>query len=127
MPPDEDLGFLTEEEIKAELDVYFEKQLNFKADRDTHEYNLVCTDFETEESRAAYFYTLNPPEGYYVDFPNPRYVILKMFVDPCRERGTSDLCCDGSNEAVCEDNTVIQSGTQVGVAWFTNGFVLRCS
>ena len=49
-----------------------------------------------------------------------------MFVDPCRERGTSDLCCDGSNESVCEDNVLIQSGTDIGVAWFTNGFVMKC-
>ena len=99
---------LTEEEIAAELETYFEKQRTYQADRDTHEYNLIGTDFETEEDRAAYFYTLHPPEGYYVDFPNPRYIKLRMFVDPCRERGTSDLCCDGANEAVCEqDNTVI--------------------
>jgi len=50
-----------------------------------------------------------------------------MLVDPCRLYGISDLCCDGSNESVCEDNTIIQSGTDISVAWFTNGFVMRCS
>eukprot|EP00349_Pseudokeronopsis_sp_Brazil_P011667 CAMPEP_0202977044 /NCGR_PEP_ID=MMETSP1396-20130829/82782_1 /ASSEMBLY_ACC=CAM_ASM_000872 /TAXON_ID= /ORGANISM="Pseudokeronopsis sp., Strain Brazil" /LENGTH=53 /DNA_ID=CAMNT_0049715483 /DNA_START=84 /DNA_END=241 /DNA_ORIENTATION=+ len=28
-----------------------------------------------------------------------------MKVDPCRYDGSSDLCCEQSNEAVCEDNT----------------------
>jgi len=50
-----------------------------------------------------------------------------MRVDPCRQFGTNDLCCDGSNEAVCEDNIVINSGTEIGIAWFINGFVMRCA
>ena len=50
-----------------------------------------------------------------------------MRVDPCRLNGITDLCCDGSNESVCEDNTVINSGTDIGIAWFINGFVMHCS
>jgi hypothetical protein len=68
-----------------------------------------------------------PPKDYYVDFPNPAYVKIKMKVDPCRMKGINDLCCHGSNESVCEDNTIITSGTDIGVAWFINGFIMRCS
>jgi hypothetical protein len=50
-----------------------------------------------------------------------------MKVDPCRNKGDNDLCCDGSNEAVCEDNTSITSGTDIGVAWLMTGFVMKCS
>ena len=50
-----------------------------------------------------------------------------MKVDPCRNKGSNDLCCDGSNEAVCEDNTSIVSGTDIGIAWLTTGYVLLCS
>jgi len=50
-----------------------------------------------------------------------------MRVDPCRLKGINDLCCDGSNEAVCEDNTIITSGTDIGLAWFVNGFIMKCS
>ena len=76
-----------------------------------HDYkSLVGTDFETDEQRAIYFYTQYQPEGYFVDSPNPKYIKIKIRVDPCRVNGNSDLCCDGSNESVCEDNTVIQSG-----------------
>ena len=49
-----------------------------------------------------------------------------MRVDPCRQNGINDLCCDGSNEAVCEDNTIINSGTDIGIAWFVNGYILHC-
>ena len=49
-----------------------------------------------------------------------------MRVDPCRINGINDLCCDGSNEAVCEDNTIINSGTDTGIAWFINGFIIHC-
>ncbi len=50
-----------------------------------------------------------------------------MKVDPCRNKGENDLCCDGSNEAVCEDNTSIVSGTDIGVAWLMSGYLLTCS
>lgn len=50
-----------------------------------------------------------------------------MRVDPCRQNGLDDLCCNGSNESVCEDNTSIQSGTDIGIAWFINGFIFQCS
>ena len=68
-----------------------------------------------------------PPDGYYVEFPNPRYIRITMRVDPCRLNGVNDLCCDDSSETVCEDNTIINSGTDIGVAWFINGFVMHCS
>ena len=113
--------------IKKDLSIYFRKQLFSEADQDLYSYpNLVGTDFENDEQRAAYFYQQYPPEGYYVDFPNPAYIMIMMRVDPCRVNGINDLCCDGSNEAVCEDNTIINSGTDIGVAWFINGFVLHC-
>ena len=49
-----------------------------------------------------------------------------MRVDPCATRVTDDLCCDGSNEGACEDNPEFESGTDIGVAWFLNGYVLHC-
>lgn len=49
-----------------------------------------------------------------------------MLVDPCRSK-KFDLCCDGTSESVCEDNTKITSGTDIGLAWLVNGFILRCS
>jgi hypothetical protein len=48
---------------------------------------------------------------------------MKLLVDPCRSK-TNDLCCDGASESICEDNTRISSGTDIGIAWFMNGFVL---
>jgi len=36
------------------------------------------------------------------------------------------MCCDGTNESVCEDNIIISSGEDLGIAWFTNGFVMQC-
>jgi hypothetical protein len=50
-----------------------------------------------------------------------------MKVDPCRKYGINDLCCNGSNESVCEDNTTITSGADIGVAWFVNGMIMQCS
>jgi hypothetical protein len=88
---------------------------------------LKGTDYDDEDKRAAWFYTTYPPDGYYVDFPNPQYITIKMRVDPCRFYGTSDQCCQGTNESACEDNTVITSGEDIGVAWFTNGYVFSCS
>lgn len=73
-----------------------------------------------------WFYNNYNPKGYYVDMPNPYYFKIMMKVDPCRNKGVTDLCCDGTNEAVCEDNTVITSGTDIGLAWFISGFVMRC-
>jgi len=62
-----------------------------------------------------------------VDLPNPKYFKIMMRVDPCREKGTNDLCCDGTNEAVCGDTYNITSGTDIGIAWFMSGFVTKCS
>ena len=91
-------------EIRKLLEIYFNRNLQFFADVDETDYSLLAgTDFETPEERAAYFYTTHKPQGYFVDFPNPRYVIIKMLIDPCRSK-SNDLCCDGSNESVCEDN-----------------------
>jgi len=64
--------------------------------------------------------------GYYVDIPNPRWIKIKMLVDPCKSK-SNDLCCDGSSESVCEDNTYIVSGTDIGLAWFVNGYIMQCS
>jgi len=54
------------------LEVYKQKQFNFEADQDTYDYSaLKGTDYDDNEKRAAWFYTMYPPKGYYVDFPNP--------------------------------------------------------
>ena len=97
-----------EEAIKKELTLNDERVLNYHADRDIKDYSVLQnTDYKSEEARAAYFYTRHRPLGYYVDFPNPQYVRIMMRVDPCRQNGLDDLCCNGSNESVCEDNTSI--------------------
>lgn len=49
-----------------------------------------------------------------------------MRINPCAGK-SSALCCEGSNESVCEDNTTIVSGKDVPLSWFMNGFVLKCS
>jgi hypothetical protein len=49
-----------------------------------------------------------------------------MLVDPCRDK-SNNLCCDDANEAVCEDNTSITSGVDIGVAWLMTGYVMKCS
>lgn len=61
-----------ETSIKSELLLNDFRVLNYHADRDTKNYNLLKdTEFKSEEARAAYFYTRHRPKGYYVDFPNP--------------------------------------------------------
>jgi len=118
---------VTKEQTMELLDKYVEINLRDSADMDPTDYSILKgTDFQTEEARAAYYCNLHPPIGYYVDFPNPRYIKIKMLVDPCRSK-SNDLCCDGSSESVCEDNTRITSGTDIGLAWFVNGYILQCS
>jgi hypothetical protein len=98
------------------------------ASEETYAYtNLIGTDFSTQERRAMYFYMKYRLTNYNIDFPNPEYFKIMMKVDPCRIYGATDLCCDQSNEAVCEDNTSIVSGTDIGIAWFMNGYVMQCS
>ena len=51
-----------------------------------------------------------------------------MLVDPCRGRGNNnDFCCDGANQGACQDFPIIESGTDMSVAWFVNGYILHCS
>lgn len=119
--------YVSTEQIVEKLDIYIAKNEENNANLDYTDYSILKgTDFEDEESRAAYYYKMYPPINYYVDIPNPRYIKIKMLVDPCRSKA-NDLCCDGSSESVCEDNTRITSGTDIGLAWFVNGFILRCS
>jgi hypothetical protein len=75
------------------------------------------------EIRAEYFYTFNKPLGYKVDFPSPANLRIIMRVNPC-ETKKDPLCCQGSNESSCEDNTTIISGKDVPIAWFIGGFVV---
>lgn len=113
-------------QIKLLIDSYAYRNIQFYADYDYTDYSyLLGTDFDTPEKMAAYFYWTHQPAGYYVDFPNPQFVTIKLLVDPCRNKA-NDLCCDGTNESVCSDNIRIVSGTDIGVAWFTNGFVIKC-
>ncbi len=61
---------LDNQTIQPLLKIYDQSNLDFHAGLDTTDYSLLKgTDFETEEMRAAYFYTQYPPLGYYVDFP----------------------------------------------------------
>lgn len=108
--------------------MYFDKQQSYNATKDDYTYPyLNDTEFSDEEVRALYFYTKFPPNGYKVDIPSPKYFKIKMKIDPCRNKGDNDLCCDGANDAVCEDNTSIISGTDIGVAWLMTGYVMTCS
>jgi len=72
-----------------------------------------------------YYYNINPPDTYRVEFPNPAVYEIRMKLNPCKNR-TSDLCWDGTNEAPCGDNTVFESGQDLVVAWFTNGYIFQC-
>ena len=49
-----------------------------------------------------------------------------MKVNPCKNK-RSALCCQESNESVCEDNIIITSGKDVPVAWFIGGYIIQCS
>eukprot|EP00347_Sterkiella_histriomuscorum_P005005 403358265 len=121
-------SFVSYQQIKKDLDYQFKINLEEQAGKDTYDYKaLINTDFETAEQRAMYFYKQYKPAEYKIDFPNPRFFKIEMKVDPCRNKGSNDLCCDGSNEAVCEDNPSFISGTDIGVAWLTSGYVMRCS
>ncbi len=119
---------VTEEQIYAQLSSYEMKILQSPASLDNATYELLSgTDFSTEEARAMWFYTKHKPKDYRLEFPNPRILRIMMRIDPCRGKGDNDLCCEGANEAICEDNTMITSGADIGLAWFMNGFVLHCS
>ena len=122
-------SFISWDTLKVDLDHYFKITLEGYAGNDTYEYKLLNnTDFATPEQRAMYFYKVMKLSMYKVDFPNPTYFKIIMKVDPCRGKGlNNDLCCDDSNEAVCEDNTSIVSGTDIGVAWLMTGYVMQCS
>jgi hypothetical protein len=74
-----------------------------------------------------YFYRERKLKVYRIDFPNPQYYKISLKIDPCRNKGDNDLCCDGTNEAVCEDNPNISAGQDVSVAWFMTGYVVKCS
>ena len=73
-----------------------------------------------------YFYRTNGLQTYRMDFLNPQYYKINIKVNPCVNK-TSDQCCQGANEAVCEDNTNVTAGTDVGIAWFMTGYVMQCS
>lgn len=49
-----------------------------------------------------------------------------MRVNPCANK-INALCCQQSNESVCEDNTTIISGKDLPIAWFVGGFIVQCS
>ena len=116
------------EHLWPHINHYFQINLLYQAGNDTYDYSpLQGTDFETPEERAMYFYTKYKPRKYQIDFPSPNFYKIIMKVDPCKYVGNSDLCCDGTNEAVCGDNPSITSGTDIGVAWLTTGYVMQCS
>ena len=78
--------------------------------------------------RAAYYYTVNPPGYYRVEIINPDIYKIFIRIDPCKGLGIdNDMCCDGTNEGPCQDNPIIESGTEVVIAWFMNEFVVHCS
>ena len=68
----------------------------------------------------------NKPEGYKVDIPADIYYRIMLRVNPCANK-RNPLCCQTSNEDVCEDNLVIVSGKDLPIAWFMSGFVVQCS
>ena len=71
-----------------------------------------------------FFYREVKLQRYRVDFPNPMHFKITLRVDPCKSKGDNDLCCDGNNEAVCEDNPYISSGRDIAVAWFVGGYIV---
>ena len=116
---------LTEEDVKEDLEIYFSKILNYEAGNDTYEYpRLKGTDFESPSIRAMYFYRQQKLKRYMIDFPNPQHFKIVLKIDPCRNKGDNDLCCEGTNEAVCEDNPSITAGQDIAVAWMMTGYVM---
>lgn len=119
---------VTEELIRQDLQYYSDLIFSNQAGNDTYTYPwLKGTDFENPSIRAMYFYRTYKLSDYRIDFPNPQFYKIIMKVDPCRNRGDNDLCCDGNNEAVCEDFPFISGGEDVAVAWFMSGYVVQCS
>lgn len=97
-----------------------------QAKQDSNDYSGLTGIYATEEGRAMYYYSLNPPKNYVVEFPNPSVYEIRMKINPCEGR-TTDLCCDATNEGACGDDTVFESGEDMVVAWFTNGYIFHCS
>lgn len=119
---------LTDADVLYDINIYFKKILNNEAGNDTYTYpRLIGTDWENPSIRAMFFYRERKLNQYKIDFPNPQYFKISLKVDPCRNKGDNDLCCDGTNEAVCEDNPNISAGQDVSVAWMMTGYVVTCS
>jgi hypothetical protein len=62
-----------------------------KAKQDDNDYSTLTGIFATEEGRAMYYYSLNPPAGYLVEFPNPEVYEIRIRINPCQDKVT-DLC-----------------------------------
>lgn len=102
---------VTEERIMEDLQYYSDLIFSNQAGNDTYDYPwLKGTDFENPSIRAMHFYRTWKLSDYRIDFPNPQHYKIILKVDPCRNRGDNDLCCDGNNEAVCEDFPYISGG-----------------
>ena len=71
-------------------------------------------------------YSLNCPSNYAWEFPNPVVYEIRMLINPWINRD-NDLWWDATNEGAWEDNTVFESGEDMAVAWFTNGYIFKWS
>lgn len=80
----------TEAEDAILKSVYFPIMKSAKQDKNN--YSGLSGVFATEEGRAMYYYTQNPPAGYGVEFPNENIFKIRIRINPCISRGGSDTC-----------------------------------
>ena len=97
-----------------------------QAKKDDYTYPDMTGIYATEEGRAMYYYHINPPSNYFVEFPNPDIYSIRMRINPWIGRN-NDMCWDETNEGAWGDNTEFESGEDMTVSWFTNGYIFHCS
>ena len=55
---------------------------------------------------------------------DPYNLMVRIRINPCKE--FSEYCCEGKNEAVCQDNLLVEKGPNLEFAWAHNNFVVIC-
>ena len=70
-------------------------------------------------------YEESPPGNYTVQVIDPSRSLITIKVDPCRD--DVEDCCEAVNEAMCQDNLVVETGPNLAVAWAYNNYVIFCS
>ena len=84
---------------------------------------------ELESSSSAFqnyldgVYPLSAP--YKIKAVDLSKTYIKFRIDPCKGKA-NQLCCEGMNEGLCQDNPVTFSGPNLLFAWSCNNIVVSC-